>query len=98
MSAETHAAPSYGKYIVIWAFLIVLLAVGTFVSYLPISRTGIALIILGISLVKTALVCLYFMHMKFEKFVPIWAVAVFPFFLLGLAGLLLFLGLTLIRI
>ncbi len=98
MSTETHAVPNYGKYLVIWAFLIALLAAGTFVSYLPISRTGIALIILGISLVKTALVGLYFMHMKFEKFIPIWAVAVFPFFLLGLAGLLIFLGLTLIHI
>ena len=95
MSTDTHAAPSYRKYFMIWVALIVLLAVSTFVSYLPVSHKKIILMILFVSLVKMGLVTLFYMHLKFEK-LPIWVVALFPFFLLGLAGLLVFLGLALI--
>ncbi len=48
--------------------------------------------ILLVSLVKAALVALFFMHLRFEKVVPLWIVAVFPFFLIGLATLLVFIG------
>ena len=84
----------YSKYLIIWVWLIVLLAAGTFISSLPISKTQAILLILGISLVKTALVALFYMHLKNER-IPIWVVAIFPFFLVGLAVLLVLLGLAL---
>ena len=87
--SQHSAEPTYGKYLLIWVWLIVLLVAGTFISYLPISKTGIVLLILAIALAKTALVVLFYMHMKSER-VPLWAVAVFPFFLIGLAVLLVF--------
>ena len=83
---------SYGKYLLIWVWLIALLAAGTFISYLPISKTEVTLLILTVSLVKAALVCLFYMHLKSERFVPIWIVAISPFFLLGLASLLILTG------
>ena len=96
MSAQTHASPNYRNYFLIWVVLIALLAASTFISYLPISHREIIGLILLVSLVKMVLVTLFYMHLKFEK-LPIWVVALFPFFLLGLAALLVFLGVTLIQ-
>ncbi|MCM8794229.1 MAG: cytochrome C oxidase subunit IV family protein [Candidatus Omnitrophica bacterium] len=92
MSTHAQTQPGYGKYLIIWVWLIALLAVSTFFSYLPISKEGIILLVLAASLVKTILVCLFYMHLKFERFIPIWAVAVFPFVLIGLAVLLILIG------
>lgn len=83
-----HAQPSYGKYLAVWIWLIALLAAGTFISTLPIRKTEAVLLILGVSLVKTALVALFYMHLKFERSVPLWVVVVFPFFLIGSVVLL----------
>ena len=90
---STHAErPSYGKYFVIWVGLIVLLSAGTFISTLPISKGHIVTLILLVSLAKAALVTLFYMHLKFERVVPLWIVAVFPFFLIGLATFLILIG------
>jgi len=83
---------SYGKYLLIWVWLIALLAAGTFISTLPISKTEAVLAILSVSLIKAFLVALFYMHLKFERLIPLWIVAVFPFFLIGLATLLVFSG------
>ena len=86
---------SYAAYLWIWVWLILLLAAGTFFSTLPISKTGVVVLILSVALIKAALVSLFYMHLKFEKKVPLWIVAIFPFFLIGLATLLVFLGIGL---
>ena len=86
---------NYSKYLLIWVWLIALLAIGAFISSLPasmISKTQAVLLILFVSLIKAVLVCLFYMHMKSERLVPIWVVALFPFFLLGLAALLVLVG------
>ena len=90
MTNKTHS-PSYRAYFWIWLGLILLLVAGTFISYLPLSKVGIILLILAVSLLKAGLVTLFYMHLKFEKG-PVWVVAFFPFFLIGLAVLLIFLG------
>ena len=51
MSSET-TQPTYAKYFIIWAGLIALLVAGTYVSYLPISKTEGVLLILFITGVK----------------------------------------------
>lgn len=83
---------SYGKYLLIWVWLIALLAAGTFISTLPISKTAIVLLILFVSLIKAFLVALFYMHLKFERLIPLWIVAAFPFFLIGLAAFLVLTG------
>ena len=88
----THAQPRYGQYLTIWAWLMALLVGGTFVSFLPLSKLNIILIILGIASVKAFLVTLFYMHLKHEKMVPLWIVLLFPFFLIGLVVFLLFIG------
>ena len=87
MRNKTGSA-SYGKYLVIWIWLIALLAGGTMISSLPISKEGAILLILAVSLVKAGLVCLFFMHLKSERLVPLWVVALSPILLIGLAVLL----------
>ncbi len=95
MTTTQAAQPTYGKYLWIWAYLIALLIAGTLISYLPISKVGVVLLILSVSLAKAILVALFFMHLKFEKWVPLWVVAISPFFLIGLAAFLVLLGLAL---
>ena len=85
---SNHSTPSYAPYVVIWAWLIALLAGGTFVSYLPVGKTGIVLMILAIALIKTVLVGMFFMHLKSERSAPLWVVVLFPFLLVGAAVLL----------
>lgn len=80
---------TYAPYVIIWAWLVALLVVGTFVSYLPIGPTGVALLILGISLIKTILVGMFYMHLKAERSVSLWVVVLFPFLLVGAVALLI---------
>ena len=89
-----HAQPSYGKYLLIWVWLIALLGLSAFFSYLPIGKTSVVLLILGVSLIKTGLVVLFYMHMKSERIVPLWVVAVFPLVLVAAAAALVLAGLS----
>ncbi len=89
------AGQSYAKYLVIWGWLIALLAGGTFISTLPFSKAAIISLIFLISFTKAMLVVLFYMHLKFERLVPLWVVAVSPFFLIGLAVGLVGLGIAL---
>jgi len=90
MSTESSEI-SYKSFFVIWVGLIALLVGGTYISKLPISKTEIILLILGISLIKTLLVTLYYMHMKFEK-LSLWLVVTFPILLVGICFLLVLPG------
>ena len=81
--------PGYAPYVIIWAWLIALLAGGTYVSTLPIGKTGIVLMILGIALIKTLLVGMFYMHLKSEQSVSLWVIVFFPFLLVGAAVLLI---------
>jgi len=80
---------SYAPYVIIWAWLIALLAGGTFISTLPVGKTSAVLLILGIALIKTLLVGMFYMHLKSERSVPLWVVVLFPFLLVGAAVLLI---------
>ncbi len=53
------AQPSYAKYLLIWGWLIALLAAGTFISYLPLSKTEAVLMIRLVTMVKAVLVALF---------------------------------------
>ncbi len=90
----TSKAVSYKKYGVIWAALIGLLAVSTFFSHLPISKTAIIGLIMLVSLIKAGLVSWYYMHLDGEKALPLWIVVIFPFFLIALAVAMMLIGLA----
>ena len=93
--SERSTQPGYAPYFIIWAWLIALLAGSTFISYLPIGRTGLVLLILAVALVKTVLVALFYMHLKSERSLPLWVIVLFPFLLVGAAVLLVLPGIFL---
>lgn len=86
--------PSVKLYLWIWAWLAGLMLVGVLISYLPFPHTLNVALILGLSVVKVSLVALYYMHLRFERVMPVWVVAIFPFFLLFLAFLVILPGIV----
>ena len=65
--AEEHFAGSNKLFISIWVWLVVLTLIEIFLAYKTMS-TGIMLtILLGLSIIKAALIMAYFMHLKFER-------------------------------
>lgn len=90
---SAHASPGYGKYLVIWVWLVLLLLVGAYAPpLLGLSKLSAVALILGVALIKAVLVALFFMHLKSERIVPLWVIIFFPFFLIGLAVLLVTIG------
>lgn len=77
------------NYLGVWVWLILLMVGGVLVSYLPLARSAVALLIFVVAAVKASLVALYFMHLKFERGV-ICALAVIPIVLVVGLTLLLF--------
>ena len=93
--SDPSTQPRYAPYLIIWVWLIALLAASTFISYLPIGKTGAVLLILAVALVKTILVAMFYMHLKSERSVPLWVIVVFPFLLVGAVALLVLPGIFL---
>ena len=79
---------TYARYMWIWAALLVLTAITVTTAGLNVGRVGI-IVVLAIAAVKSTLVLLYFMHLRWEKrlllkiLVPI-----------AIAALAIFIGLT----
>ena len=65
--AEEHFAGSNKLFISIWVWLVVLTLVEIFLAYKPMSHVVMLTILLGLSIIKAALIMAYFMHLKFER-------------------------------
>src|SRR6185503_11417935 len=66
--AEEHFAGSNKLFISIWVWLVVLTLLEIFLAYKPMSTHVMLTILLGLSIIKAALIMAYFMHLKFERF------------------------------
>ena len=64
---EEHFAGSNKLFISIWVWLVVLTLVEIFLAYRPMSLHVMLTILLGLSIIKAALIVAYFMHLKFER-------------------------------
>ena len=64
---EEHFAGSNKLFISIWVWLVVLTLVEIFLAYRPMSILLMLTILLGLSVIKAALIMAYFMHLKFER-------------------------------
>jgi len=51
----------------VWAWLLILTGVEVFLAYIQFSVTVMLVLLMGLSLVKAALIMAYFMHLRFEK-------------------------------
>ena len=65
--AEEHFAGSNKLFISIWGWLVALTLVEIFLAYRPMSTVIMLTILLGLSIIKAALIMAYFMHLKFER-------------------------------
>ncbi len=65
--AEEHFAGSNKLFISIWVWLVVLTLVEIFLAYKPMAIHFMLTILLGLSIIKAALIVAYFMHLKFER-------------------------------
>jgi len=71
MTAHAHAeeqfAGSNKLFISIWVWLVGLTLVEIFLAYKPMPIHLMLLVLLGLSIIKAALIVAYFMHLKFER-------------------------------
>jgi cytochrome c oxidase subunit 4 len=64
---EEHFAGSNKLFTSIWVWLVLLTLVEIFLAYKPMSIHIMLTILLGLSIIKAALIVAYFMHLKFER-------------------------------
>src|SRR4029078_11496247 len=65
--AEEHFAGSKKLFISIWGWLVGLTLVEIFLAYKTMPIHIMLTILLGLSIIKAALIVAYFMHLKFER-------------------------------
>jgi len=65
--AEEHFAGSNKLFVSIWVWLVVLTLIEIFLAYKTMSVNIMLTVLLGLSIIKAALIVAYFMHLKFER-------------------------------
>ena len=65
--AEEHFAGSNKLFIPIWVWLVALTLVEIFLAYKQMPIHLMLIVLLGLSIIKAALIIAYFMHLKFER-------------------------------
>lgn len=70
MEHSEHAAPSATTrtFLNVWVVLLALTAVEVFLAYVQVPLLIMLTALVGLSVVKAALIIAYFMHLKFERF------------------------------
>ena len=64
--AEQHRHHRMTQFFVVWAALLILTAVEVYLTYQNMPAVRMLTILIGLSLIKAALIIGYFMHMKYE--------------------------------
>lgn len=64
--AEQHRHHGKPQFYVVWGALLVMTAIEVYLTYQNLQPVRMLTILMGLSLVKAALIIGYFMHMKFE--------------------------------
>jgi cytochrome c oxidase subunit 4 len=54
-------------FVIVWAWLLALTGVEVFLAYLRLAPVLMLTILVGLSLIKAALIVSYFMHLRFER-------------------------------
>src|ERR1041384_5606287 len=74
----------------IWVVLLVLTAIEVFLCYKQLPTVTMLVLLVGLSVVKAALIIAYFMHLKFERFSLF--LTLFPMLIFCILLMLIFLG------
>jgi cytochrome c oxidase subunit 4 len=67
MTTDSHSGTGNKTYFVVWFALVFLTFVELFFAYQHVAVVMMLVILLGASLMKSALIMAYFMHLKFER-------------------------------
>jgi len=65
--AEEHFAGSNKLFISIWIWLVFLTLIEILLAYITLPIFLMLMVLLGLSIIKAALIVAYFMHLKFER-------------------------------
>jgi caa(3)-type oxidase subunit IV len=65
--AHAEHGGSNKENVVIWGVLLALTAVEVLLAYIQLNLTLMLIILMGLSIIKAALIVAYFMHLKFER-------------------------------
>jgi cytochrome c oxidase subunit 4 len=65
--ATGHTVVTTKVFVWVWSFLLLLTFVEVFFAYRKMSLELMIVILLGLSVMKSALIMAYFMHLKFER-------------------------------
>jgi cytochrome c oxidase subunit 4 len=84
---ETATVSTFSK---VWIWLLVLTAVEVFLAYKQVGLLLMLVILVGLSVIKAALIIAYFMHLKFERFSLF--LTLFPMLIFCILLMLIFLG------
>ena len=85
-----HHGPSVPAFAKIWVALLVMTAIEVFLAYEQVPTLIMLTALLGLSVVKAALIIAYFMHLKFEQFSLF--LTLFPMLIFCIILMLVFLG------
>ena len=85
-----HAEGTVRVFMIVWFWLLALTAVEVFLGYKQLELKLMLVLLLGLSVVKAALIIAYFMHLKFEKLSLF--LTLFPMLIFCIVLMLIFLG------
>jgi cytochrome c oxidase subunit 4 len=84
-----HGATT-GTFSKIWVALLVLTAIEVYFCYIQLATVLMLTLLVGLSVIKAALIIAYFMHLKFERFSLF--LTLFPMLIFCILLMLIFLG------
>src|SRR5579864_3535227 len=64
---ETHQPGTKKLFMWVWFWLLVLTSIEVLLAYLRLDPHPMLVLLVGLSLIKSALIVAYFMHLRFEK-------------------------------
>jgi len=91
MSTEhAHAEGTTRVFLIVWFWLLALTGIEVFLGYKALELKLMLVLLLGLSVIKAALIIAYFMHLKFEKLSLF--LTLFPMLIFCVVLMLIFLG------
>jgi cytochrome c oxidase subunit IV len=67
IGGEEHSVGTTKLFVNVWVWLLLLTALEVFLAYERLAVVIMLTILIGISLIKSALIVAYFMHLRFER-------------------------------
>lgn len=87
---EVHPTATVATFSKVWIWLLLLTGIEVFLAYKQVALLLMLTILVGLSVIKAALIIAYFMHLKFERFSLF--LTLFPMLIFCILLMLVFLG------